>query len=364
MKDTNRIWFLMAKKLSSSITSAEAQELEQLLASDPELWYSYELLEAVMNLEDVPEAFIKEIESLLDKQTEPQILNNLLLEQLNDGQLDRSALSASKFKKYSLYASALTFFVLLTWFGILVFTSGGQHKRSLSAMNEIIAPKGSKTQITLSDGTSIWLNAGSKLIYPKNFNLENREVYLIGEAYFKVVHHAKHSFTVHAPEADIYDLGTTFNVKAYAGSPTTETTLIEGSVEVVLKDNPDQKILIQPNEKLILHNKQLYRPDSKKIVADPIYEVFKLVPFSKTNEIVETAWVSNKLIFRNARFEDLAREMERRYNVSIAVRNDEVKDYQLTGIFTNESIEEAMQLLQAIAPFKYKISNGEIVIDK
>lgn len=355
----------MGKKLSASITHEEELELERLLFEDPELWYSYELLQAVISLDDVPEEFIKEIQSLLDKQAGPERLNNLLLYKLGtSGKEDENLASANK--KYAFLASAIAFAALLLWFGVSVIKSPVNNKNPVSAMHEIIAHKGSKTQIALADGTTIWLNAGSKLIYPKSFSMKNREVYLAGEAYFKVVHNDKHPFVVHTAEADIKDLGTTFNVKAYAGTETTETTLIEGSVEVVLKNNPSQKILMRPKEKLVLHNQQAIenKGSVKEQSSDPIFEVSKIVPFSQTNDIIETAWVSDKLIFRNQRFEDLAKEMERRYNVTIVVRDEDVKEYQLTGIFKNESIDEALKLLQVIAPFTYKIDYERILITK
>lgn len=353
----------MGRKLSNVITPAEEQELEQLLAQDPELWYSYELIQAVNSMDDVTEEFVDEIKSLLDGRAGPEKLNAALLHKLQDTAGEPALKSSSKFKTVIRFAAVFVCIIALTWAGLAIFRPAIRNKALHTAMNEIVAPKGSKTQITLADGTTIWLNAGSKLTYPKNFSLENREVYLVGEAYFKVVHHDKYFFIVHTPEADIKDLGTTFNVKAYTGALTTETTLIEGSIEVSLKNDPDRKILISPNEKLVLHNK---RQPAKKgpAPAEPVLEVTPIVPFQKTNEIVETAWVDNKLIFRDERFVDLAAMMERRYNVSILIKNDDVKAYQLTGIFKNESVEEALKLLQVIAPFKFTINNEQIIIDK
>src|SRR5690606_4106540 len=147
------------------------------------------------------------------------------------------------------YAAAAVLAVMLLWFGLAQLNKNpGTEKVAGIAMNEVVAPKGSKTRIILVDGTSIWLNGGSRLKYPKNFSMENREVYLIGEGYFEVVHNNKHSFVVHTKNADIVDLGTTFNVKAYEESKTTETTLIEGSLEVVLKNKKAKRILIKPKE--------------------------------------------------------------------------------------------------------------------
>ena len=365
MKDTNKMWILMGKKLSGSITSEEEMEIENLLSEDPELWYSYELLLAVISLDDVPAEFIREIKSLFIKE-DHQKLQNLLLKELepsaNDDDL-RNAHPAKK--KYWLVASGSVFAALLLWLAFPFVTSYTGHQRQVAAMHEIIAPKGIKVQITLADKTQVLLNSGSKLIYPKNFSMENREVSLTGEAFFKVTHDDEHSFVVHTAEADITDLGTTFNVKAYAGNATTETTLIEGSVEVVLKKNPSQKILMRPREKLILYNQQgVVNENSEKEQSSSIFEVHKIVPFSATDDIVETAWVSDKLIFRNQQVGELTKEMERRYNVTIVVKDEVVRNYRVTGIFKNENIDEALKLLQVIVPFKFIRNDEKIIISR
>lgn len=369
MKHTYRIWLLMNKKLSLSITPAEEEELTILLMSDPELWYSYEILQAVMSLDNVPEEFIKEIKLLLeDQHTEPEKLNHFLQETLERAEHNVMPISSTRSKKsrYLTIAAVCAFFVLIA--GIFIIKQKVTTEKALVAMNEIVAPKGSKTEITLADGTSIWLNAGSKLIYPKNFSWDNREVYLTGEAYFKVIHNSKHLFVVHTPESDITDLGTVFNVKAYAGSLTTETTLIEGSVQVTLKNNPAMKIMMKPKQKLVLHHNQDITSGSnatlKEQTSEPVFEVFKIIPYPQTNDIVETAWVHDKLIFRDQRFSELAKEMERRYNVTISIKDESIQAYQLSGIFTTENIEQALYILQQIAPFKFKINNDRILITK
>jgi ferric-dicitrate binding protein FerR (iron transport regulator) len=192
--------------------------------------------------------------------------------------------------------------------------------------------------------------------------MENRKVHLIGEAYFEVKHDSVYSFVVHTARADIIDLGTTFNVKAYKESSVTETTLIEGALEVVLKDKHAKRIRIRPNQKVVLQ----HGPAASRTAASrpEQVKVIRVVPFAQTQEVIETAWLDDKLIFRGQRFDDLAREMERKYNVQIAITDHRVKDYRLTGMFRDENIKEALELLQVIVPFKFKIDKNEITIEK
>lgn len=354
----------MGRQLSHSLTPDEEKELKALLGQDPELWYSYELIQAVNNLDNVTDEFIDEIKLLLDApQAEPEKLNAILNSRLEGVRQEETP--PPRIKRYNTIiriAAVVAGVAVIAWAG-LTFLKPAPGTVA-QGLNEIIAPKGSKTQITLADGTEIWLNAGSRLTCPKNFSLEHREVWLVGEAFFKVKHNDLHPFIVHTQETDIRDLGTSFNVKAYAGASTTEATLIEGVLEVSLKKDPSRKITMKPNEKLVLRN--AVPRAGRAVAAQPEQElkVTEIVPYPQTNDIVETAWMNDKLIFRGERFEDLAAMMEKRYNVSIEINSEEVKNYQLTGIFKNESVEEALKLLQVITPFQYRIQREKIIIDK
>ena len=110
-----------------------------------------------------------------------------------------------------------------------------------------------------------WLNADSKLTYDENFRGDYREVSLEGEAFFDVVKDKTRPFIIHTKTLDIRVLGTAFNVSAYESEKNTETALFRGSVEVTLHNNPEKKIVLKPNEKLMVNNKSLQFNTQKKI---------------------------------------------------------------------------------------------------
>jgi len=363
MKGTDRIYLLMGKELSHAITPAEAEELKALLAADPELWYAYELIQAAHSMDDVTQEYVQEIRSLLDGRMAPEKLHALLPPVPAGTVQEMPAAPRSGYRRLFRVAAALGGIIVMTLASLALFRQTVKQKAADVAMNKVVAPRGTKTHIVLADGTAIWLNAGSELTYPKHFSLENRVVHLEGEAYFKVPHDEAHPFTVHTREATITDLGTTFNVKAYRDATITEATLIEGVIEVSLEKDPDKKIRMSPGEKLVLHNKPAGTPGVQDQPVQ-VFEVSRIMPYSKTNDVVETAWLENKLIFRNERFADLAVMMERRYNISILIRDEEVGNYQVTGIFEHENIEEALKLLQAIVPFKFKIMDRQVIINR
>jgi ferric-dicitrate binding protein FerR (iron transport regulator) len=226
--------------------------------------------------------------------------------------------------------------------------------------------KGQKKQITLSDGTTIVLNAGSSLHTDKDFGTENRTVYLSGEALFDVTHNADLPFVVHVADYDIKVLGTLFNVKAYPGEKTSETALLRGKVQILKKDGGD--LTLVPNQKVVFRNigKATVQADSAKSTAATL-SVQKIVPVhfsSKDSAVIETAWAQNRLEIVNEHFADMKEKLERWYNVKIVFKDAEVGRYTFTATFENENIQQVLQALQYAYHFNYKIQGGEIMISK
>jgi ferric-dicitrate binding protein FerR (iron transport regulator) len=225
-------------------------------------------------------------------------------------------------------------------------------------------PKGTKSTITLADGTKVTLNADSRLKFPQHFSGVSREVYLTGEAFFDVTHNANMPFIIHTDKMNIKVLGTEFNVKSYPADSTSETTLIRGSIEVTLKDRPSDRIILRPKEKLIVANIvpgktpaiSQSSPQSKLLISNLHY-------VSKTDStVVETSWLGDKLVFQDKSFGNLATDMERRYGKNIQFSNDDIKNYRFTGILEKENINEVLDALRMIENFNYKIVDSTVYI--
>ena len=225
--------------------------------------------------------------------------------------------------------SALALVAVLTMAGFFLFYSTGvlpKETAEFSAKNEISIKSSSRTNLVLPDGTKVWLNASSELTYEKTYGNKLREVTLSGEAYFDVVKNKEKPFIIHTAKMDIKVLGTVFNVKCYPGEKTTETSLVRGSIEVTLKDRLE-KIMLKPNEKLIINNadeiaeksKTVSRKvtPSKAVIEKPIISLTHLTLLPIDSTIVETAWVQNRLVFSSETFEEVVLKMERWYNVKI-----------------------------------------------
>lgn len=232
---------------------------------------------------------------------------------------------------------------------------------------EVAAASGARSQLLLPDGSKVWLNSNSKLHYNQSFNDSIREVFLDGEAYFDVVKNPERPFIVHTSAIDIRVLGTAFNVKSYDSDKTIETTLIRGSVEVTNKLSPSSpKIILQSKEKLVFENTMNLQKNEKIPAAASTtltdnkttpYTVINLPENLKESALAETSWVHNRLVFDGDSFRELALKMERWYSVEIDFKNEAVANYRLRGVFEDETVDQALQALQLIAPFKYKIKN-------
>jgi ferric-dicitrate binding protein FerR (iron transport regulator) len=170
---------------------------------------------------------------------------------------------------------------------------------------------------------------------------------------------------------DIKVLGTVFNVKAYPGDATTEAALIKGSIAVTFPGRPQEMLILKPQDKISIANKEAtiaedtVRLTNANSKAGPAIMVSSIQYEPVSRAIIETAWVNNKLIFRSKTFEELARDMERWFNVTIKVQDSSILSKKFTGIFGNESITDALDALSLTYPFHYTFdrSNNTVVIN-
>lgn len=235
--------------------------------------------------------------------------------------------------------------------------------------NTLSNPRGSKAvSLTLGDGTVVLLNAGSSLRYPTAFSGKLRKVEIMGEGFFDVVKAANRPFIIHTAKMDVRVLGTRFNVKAYREDKTTETSLIMGSIEVSLKNNPGKKYLLKPNQKLILSNDQPVKAAKIGVegalpeIAGNRVAIMPLTYLAGTETNIESSWTKNLLSFEDEAFVDVARRMERWYNVSIEFKNRRWENKFLSGSFEKESLEQALKTLKYTTGFNYKIEDNKIAI--
>ncbi len=372
----DRIWTLVSRKLSGEATNAELTELNELIKVHPDT--------------DIPVQFVNEFWAIPAEADEDFLEATFHLHQgrlkekgfdLDASRQETGSLNLdfpehkSKRKKI-FWIGGLVALAVAIMFISFSYNSTTALAKDKIAKSEVSTKNGSRTKIQLPDGSTVWLNSSSKLVYDnEHFGTGIREVSLTGEAYFDVVKNPAKPFVIHTAKMDIKVLGTAFNVKCYPGEKTTETSLIRGSVEVTLKDR-QEKIMMKPNEKLIINNdevKQAVAPVKPIITSQkaeplkerPIIELRNhLTLYPVDNSIVETAWKENRLVFSSETLEEIALKMERWYGVTIIIASEKLKKELLTGAFEVETIYQALDALQLTTPFTYKMEKNVITISK
>ena len=270
----------------------------------------------------------------------------------------------SNLRRFAFYAAILIPFVFLSYFTYRYFTDMPVKLEEIPLISEIHTPNGSKTQMSLQDGSKVWLNSGSYIRYDSRFGRSNRTITLSGEAYFEVAKDEHSPFIVHVGDVQIKVLGTNFNVNAYSENNGVSVALIEGSVEMSTDKNNAR---LQPGNiahynaatgKIDVTTTQTVESSDSKQRSDVIATKKLLAANSLENAL---AWKDNRLIFNGESFEQIIATLERAYNVKVNIRNDQIKKRRFAGDFTNnETIEQIFNIMSVNGKFQYRI-NGNII---
>lgn len=356
----SRFWYLLAKKLSGEALPEEIKELERLIAENPDWLYPTEHIQQLWTPQKATDPYESELafEMHLNKLKDAGI-GFPELEKKKEALPLRSESGFVKRRK----ALVFSFSILLVALAGGWFWFKNQKKIAPPALvknySQISAPPKSKTKVLLPDSTIVWLNAGSKLSYNENFGSGNREASLSGEAFFDVKK-SSIPLIIHANKVQIKVLGTAFNVKAYPDEQTTETSLIHGKVEITLEKRPGEKFILNPNEKLIVANEtDIVETTVRRKV--PIV-VLKELTRTVDSTIVETSWVNNKLVFQDESFLEIAKKMERWYDVTIQFLDEKIARERISGTFTTETVREALERLQMTTRFQFVVEGDKISI--
>jgi transmembrane sensor len=233
---------------------------------------------------------------------------------------------------------AISFTVYLEWSVI----QSKLHTVQLTTLN---VSANQKKQITLADGSRVWVNAGSELKYPKDFTGTTREVYLSGEAYFDVKHDATKPFIIHTGKVITTVLGTAFNIKEDKNLHTIVVTVTRGKVSVA---NGDQPLgIITPNQQISFNivNEEHFQKDidAKQVIA----------------------WQESDIRFEDITFADAAAQLQQRFKVKIGFGNDKIKNCRFTGTaLKGEKLDKILKVLCDFNNATYQTkADGSIIIN-
>ena len=216
------------------------------------------------------------------------------------------------------------------------------NKSGKEAFNQLVVPKGKRSSLTFSDGTRLYLNSGSQVIYPVIFNKKFREIYISGEAYLEVSHDAGWPFMVKTDHLNVKVLGTEFNIKSYSDEANSSVVLVKGCVQAIVN-----------SQKTVMKESELFALDNATGKAT----------LGKTNVLEYVSWKDGWMYCTNERIENIARKLSRYYDVNIQFNDDRVKDMTLTGkLDLKTECREILNVIGFIAPVDYKIIDGNIIL--
>lgn len=212
----------------------------------------------------------------------------------------------------------------------------------LAEVVENTVEKGQKARLVLPDGTKVWLNSYSQLTYNGAYNLNDRIVKLSGEAYFEVAKNKEKPFIVECDGVSVEALGTTFDVKAYPSDPTMTTSLIEGRVKVSDKKSG---ITLEPNQQLVYDKKA---------------NTFAVAQTENVNEA--DFWRKDILYFNATPLTDIAKTIERMYDVKIVMASNDLAHVTFSGTIRNNSLENIFHVISLTYPLAYEVHGDTILL--
>jgi transmembrane sensor len=271
------------------------------------------------------------------------------------------------------FRTAATWLAFFAMGSVLTYLFTGRPTSMSSNPVSIVVPRGAKSNITLPDGSNVWLNAGTTLTYNQDYGQKERRLYLAGEAYFDVARDRLHPFYVQTSAIVIKALGTRFNVKAYPDEKTISATLEEGKIDISLtgKTGNNKSVTLKPNEKIVYYKEEqesetITENIDDKARQDVRTEKKRSVKFEDANIITNvqtnlyTSWKDSRWIIESEPLSTFAPLLERRYNLQIVFCDQELKQYKFTGIIENETVDQIFNAMRLTAPLDYKINKDTV----
>lgn len=249
------------------------------------------------------------------------------------------------FKLSALWRYAAVVAVIIA-VGFLSYWRGEVNVKETFADISVEAPLGSKTKLYLPDGTLVWLNAGSRMTYSQGFGFDNRTVALEGEGYFEVERNEKIPFYVKTKDLQLRVLGTKFNFRDYPEDREVVVSLLEGKVELNNNLKNEKAAFLAPDERAVLNKSN------------------GLLTVESVTASNASQWTDGYLFFDEELLPDIAKELERSYNVKIHIANDSLNSFRFYGNFVRreQNIQEVLDALASTEKMQYKIEERTITI--
>ena len=304
---------------------AASAENQQYFIRQREIWFS---------------AVSREAASVYDKDKAFENFRNRVESQKEIQSTSRRGFSLSALWRYAAVVA------IIIAVGCISYWQGEVNVKDTFADISVEAPLGSKTKLYLPDGTLVWLNAGSRMTYSQGFGVDNRKVELEGEGYFEVKRNEKIPFFVKTKDLQLQVLGTKFNFRDYPEDHELVVSLLEGKVGLNNLLREEKEAVLSPDERAVLNKAN------------------GLLTVESVTASTASQWTDGYLCFDEELLPDIAKELERSYNVKIHIANDSLKTFRFYGNFVRreQNIQEVLEALASTEKMQYKIEERNITI--
>ncbi len=370
MQNDTGFWEKVVRVLDGKASQEERRELHQLLLRNNDLMDLFLRAQDYWNKSGDLSAF-RNIDIAHDWQQ--------LLTLIHESEQKRPATRRQNQRFFSPgkllpYAAAILMFIA---FSATLFFDWRQPTDQAEMITTIEAPIGSRSHVKLPDGSSVWLNAGSKLTYSNDFNIHSRHINLEGEAFFEV-EKQENPFLVHVMDLSLRVLGTSFNIKAYEDDNMIETTLVSGSL--VIEEGPKStvrfgEIVLEPNQKATFFrdgsDMTLTETDSEpeeaialQALPAPARGISHVEVRRKRDIAPEISWRDGVIVVEGEPLHELARKLERRYDVHFVFEDERLKSFRYTGQLRELTLEQVLHAMQLTSPIDYIIEDKTVRISE
>jgi ferric-dicitrate binding protein FerR (iron transport regulator) len=327
MTDNEKKWELITSKVNNELSESEAEELDSLMVNEDCKTLFHEIHSIKCDLDNV-----QKLKNFSQNRSWGKVNNHI-------------------HKRYYLLGINILKYAAIIVIAFFIGKFIPDRKINIpNGTTEISVPLGQMSEVTLKDGSKIWLNSGTSLKYDESFGINDRNIFLEGEAFFKVAKNET-PFKVRLKNAEVEVLGTSFNIVSYNDESSSHVVLVEGKLNV--------------NNLLGIKIAQL--EPSYQIYIDDISHTIKR---EKVDTEFYTSWTEGKIIFNDEKLSDISGRLERWYNVDIQFGDDSVGDFKFSGtILKHKPFNQIVTTFELLLPIRIKytvIPNGKdlIVITK
>lgn len=352
---------LLNKYLQGKLSVEENRQFQYLLQSDSKNQILFDFLrvkpshkEQVDNSEHVFQSVLNKIESAEISTLPMRPFGKDEINSTEQNQL--SPISIPWYQRYKLVAAVILPLLIILSFWIYNMQTQTRFTQ------QYVSKKGEKKIINLSDGTTVWLNGDSKLFLEHSFGKAERRVKLEGEGFFTVAHDRSHPFIVEFRNSEVKVLGTRFNIRAYPDEDKTETSLVEGSIELKA-DRQVKSFLLKPGDKIALLPAKATPVIHTEAKSQVNVQRSTLTISDGEQAPSETLWMYNKLSFNADPMSLIVSKLSKWYNVSIQIENPALEQITFSGNLEGYSLDQVLVLLKQANPsIEIKRQNESIIL--